>query len=74
MASRPDEGLIEALGKMIDSLASARSWVIHPPYFVHQEEEMLDPETGKPIVTVGGCLKCTPRMGLGEMCCRARWM
>ncbi len=57
IASRPDDGVIEEMGKLIDSLASARSWVIHPPYFVHQEEEMLDPQTGKPIVTVGGLLE-----------------
>jgi hypothetical protein len=57
VASRSDEKVIEALGEMIDSLASARSWVIHPPYFVHQEEEMLDPQTGQPIVTVGGLLE-----------------
>ena len=32
-------------------------WIIHPPYFVHQTEETVDPESGEPVITVGGVLE-----------------
>jgi hypothetical protein len=57
VAGRADESLVAELGQRLDALASARAWVIHPPLFVHQEEEMLDPQTQLPVVTVGGLLE-----------------
>jgi hypothetical protein len=57
VAGRADESLVRSVGEMIDRLAQERAWVISPPYFVDQEEEMIDPETGRPVRTVGGLLE-----------------
>lgn len=57
VAGRADETVAARVGAMIDGLASARDWVIHPPYFVHQTEDFIDPETGKPVETIGGVLE-----------------
>jgi hypothetical protein len=57
VADRPTDSIIEQIGEMIDRLENDRPWVIHPPYFVHQEEDVLDPETNLAVLTVGGLLE-----------------
>ena len=57
IAGRADEASAERVGRVLDGVAQEVEWVIHPPFFVHQTEDHVDPETGKPVLTVGGVLE-----------------
>lgn len=57
VGGRADEASAERVGRLIDRLSTEIPWVIHPPYFVYQVEDHTDPETGKPVLTVGGVLE-----------------
>lgn len=57
VGGRADEASAERVGRLIDRLAVELPWVIHPPYFVYQVEDHTDPDTGKPVLTVGGVLE-----------------
>lgn len=57
VADQPDENAAQAVGQMLDQMAGEREWVIQPPLFVHQTEDVTDPQTGQPVITVGGVLE-----------------
>lgn len=54
IATQPRPGDEERVGTLLDAMAVERDWIIEPPRFVHQTEEVVDPRTGEPVATLGG--------------------
>ncbi len=47
----------QAMGALIESLASSRGWTLSAPEFVDEKDDSSDDPEDAPIITVGGLLK-----------------
>lgn len=54
LAGVPDNPAPQRIGRLIDEWATQGDWVVGPPQFVYQQEDVTDPNTGEPVVTLGG--------------------
>lgn len=54
LAGPVDELAAERIGRLLNELVEQAEWVIGPPMMVHQTEDVLDPASGEPVVTLGG--------------------
>lgn len=52
-----DKSAVERVSGLIDEWSSTPGWVVGPPKYVHQTEEVVDPKTGQAVVTLGGFLE-----------------
>lgn len=54
LAGVADDAAALCIGRLIDEWATLPDWIVGPPQFVHQTEEVTDPSTGEAVVTLGG--------------------
>lgn len=57
LAGTVDKAAVDRVAGLIDEWAAMSGWVVGPPTFVHQTEEVADPRTGQAVVTLGGFLR-----------------